>query len=246
MLAVRSPSSTIGCLGAVAVLIRKGPLGWSYMANLFTVAKPLLFTALLLVPETLVAQSSAVQLAPYTGAYSPLTDLERSVVVDDERRVFRLDPQPGLAVGARAIVWLVGPLGVEGTVAYALHDVRRSFEADTTSRSAHAWLGSGRAVLGFGAQGAPIAFHLAGGLSFVARGGDAYRGARDKENLGGVVGVGADFDLGGKLGLTVDVENYFYELRVRVRDPVLGDLQLTHQFQSDLVLTAGLSITLGG
>lgn len=210
------------------------------------VARPLVLIALLLAPQTLLAQSRSIRLVPFVGAYSPLTDLGRFVIVDNDRREFRLDPQPGLAVGARATLWLIGPLGVEGTVGYALHEVRRSFDADTTSRSAHAWLSSGRAVLGFGAQGAPIAFHLVGGLSFVARGGDAYRGVRKKENLGGVVGAGADFDLSGTLGLSVDVENYFYELRVRVRDPLLGDLNLTQQFQSDLVLTAGLSITLGG
>ena len=66
------------------------------------------------------------------------------------------------------------------------------------------------------------------------RGGDAYDGVEDKNDIGGVAGVGMKVGLPGIFKIRVDAEGYFYSAAVGGADS---------RFQTDIVVSAGLVIS---
>ena len=52
-------------------------------------------------------------------------------------------------------------------------------------------------------------------------------------------------DLNDRFSIRLDAEDYFYDLDATLEDPDAGNSLLLRRFQSDLVLSAGLSFAVG-
>ncbi len=191
------------------------------------------------------AQDADFEFVPVLGVYSPLTTLRGIVPADSGTTTVRLTQQAGPAFGARGTFWLAGPVGLEGSFLYALSDAQVTLGSSAQTQNAHVWLASGRLVLAFGAQGGPIAFHVNGGLALIGRGGAAYDNVNSTTDLGGVIGAGASFHLNDRFSIRLDAEDYVYDLDATLEDPAAGNSLLLRRFQSDLVLSAGLSFAVG-
>lgn len=194
-----------------------------------------------------LAQLPGVEFEPYLGVFVPVLDL-----VDDEIDVVggtsavTASQKSALAFGGRLTVWLPGPLGVEGNFVYALSDVEQTFDGAAEDVDANAWALDGRLILQFGVPLAPISFHVNGGVALIDHGGDAYESVTDGDSsIGGVVGAGLRVKLPGLLGIRLDAQSYIYSSEITIDDPDFGgEVMLGSQFQADVVLSAGLVISL--
>jgi hypothetical protein len=166
---------------------------------------------------------------PYGGAYIPTTDL-----VDETDFVRK--HKSGLGLGARATVVIPGPFAIEGNFMYAFSDVEDTPADPVTGANVYAL--SGLLRLNFGLPAAPVSFHVGAGVAYVMRGGDAYEGIEDKNDIGGIAGVGMKVGLPGIFKIRVDAEGYFY--KAALSD---GVDQADSQFQTDIVVSAGLVIS---
>jgi hypothetical protein len=140
--------------------------------------------------------------------------------------------ETGLALGARATIVIPGPLAIEGNFMYALSDVEDEPASPETGANVYAL--SALLQFTFGLPAAPVSFHVGAGPAYVMRGGDAYDGVDDKNDIGGVADVGLKIGLPGIFKIRVDAEGYFYKAAVDGAES---------QFQTDLVLSAGLVIS---
>jgi len=68
----------------------------------------------------------------------------------------------------------------------------------------------------------PVWLSLNGGVSMIRRGGEAYAGVEDKNDVGGVVGATVEFRLGSMLSFYVAAEDYIYGARVEGAETTLG------------------------
>lgn len=162
---------------------------------------------------------------PYGGAFVPTADL-----VDETD--FTRKHKTGLALGARATVVIPGPFAIEGNFMYALSDVEDA-PADPVD-GANVYALSGLLQFAFTLPAAPVSFHVGAGVAYVMRGGDAYEGVDDKNDIGGIAGVGMKVGLPGIFKIRVDAEGYFYKAAVGGADS---------KFQPDIVVSAGLVIS---
>jgi hypothetical protein len=163
---------------------------------------------------------------PYGGAYIPTKDLVSET--DFVRK-----HSTGLALGARATVVIPGPLAVEGNFMYAFSDVEDTPAGTETGANVYAI--SGLLRFNFSLPAAPVSFHVGAGAAYILRGGDAYEGVDDKNDIGGIAGVGMKVSLPGIFKVRADVEGYFYKAALSE-----GGDQADSQFQADIVLSAGL------
>jgi hypothetical protein len=169
--------------------------------------------------------SIGFEFGPYGGAYVPTTDL-----VDETG--FTRKHKTGIALGARASVVIPGPFSVEGNFMYAFSDVEDT-PADPVD-GANVYAVSGLLRLGFSLPASPVSFHVGAGAAYIMRGGDAYEGVEDKNDIGGIAGVGMKAGLPGIFKIRVDAEGLFYSAAVGGADS---------QFQIDIVVSAGLVIS---
>lgn len=162
---------------------------------------------------------------PYGGAYVPTTDLVKETD-------FTRKHKEGLALGGRVTVVIPGPLAIEGNFMYAFSDVEDDPASAETGANVYAL--SALLQFTFGLPAAPVSFHVGAGPAYVMRGGDAYDGIDDKNDIGGVADVGLKVGLPGIFKIRVDAEGYFYQAAIGGADS---------QFQTDLVVSAGLVIS---
>jgi hypothetical protein len=83
-------------------------------------------------------------------------------------------------------------------------------------------------------------FSLNGGGSYVRRSGDAYAGAEDKDDIGGVVGTALGFRLGHMLSFYVAADDYINGTRIDE-----ASLEADNQTQNDVHLSFGFGVPLG-
>lgn len=190
-----------------------------------------------------MAQVPGIEVEPYLGVFVPVLDL-----VDDTQNGLDViaAQKEALAVGGRITVWLPGPLGIEGNFVYALSDVEQTVDGAGGDVDANAWAIDGRLIFKFGVPLAPISFHVNGGIALIDHGGDAYEDVTDGDSsIGGVVGTGLRVKLPGLLGIRLDAQSYLYSAELTVDDPDLGgEVTFGSQFQADIVVSAGLVISL--
>ncbi len=190
-----------------------------------------------------LAQLPGIEVEPYLGVFVPVLDL-----VDDAQLGFDVSAsqKEALALGGRVTVWLPGPLGFEGNFVYALSDVEQSIGGAAEDVDANVWALDGRVVLKFGVPLAPISFHVNGGIALIDHGGDAYDIVTDGDSsVGGVVGAGLRVKLPGLLGIRLDAQSYLYSAEITADDPLFGgERTFGSQFQADIVVSAGLVISL--
>lgn len=176
-------------------------------------------------PALAQVPSIGFEFEPYGGAYVPTTDLVKETG-------FTRKHKTGLALGGRVTVVIPGPLSIEGNFMYAFSDVEDQPADPVTSANVYGL--SALLQFTFGLPAAPVSFHAGAGPAYVMRGGDAYDGVEDKNDIGGVADVGLKVTLPGIFKIRVDAEGYFYSAAVGAADS---------QFQTDLVLSAGLVIS---
>ena len=100
--------------------------------------------------------------------------------------------------------------------------------------------GSARATFYVLPVTSPVWFSVNGGGSYVRRSGDAYEGAEDKDDIGGVVGAAVGFRLGSVLSFYVAADDYIYGTRIDATS-----LEADKQTQNDVQLSVGFGIPLG-
>jgi hypothetical protein len=179
-----------------------------------------------------------IEIEPYVGVYIPFADLANQVV--DGADVLASQKE-ALAVGGRLGLGL-GIVAVEGNFMYAFSDGESTEDGETVSQSAGIWVADARLLLKL--LPGPISLHVSGGPAFIGRSGDFYSDVTDgKTDLGGAVGAGLRVKLPGILAIRGDADLYLYSSKLTV-DTGIGQEELDSQFQADLVLSAGLVISL--
>lgn len=181
-----------------------------------------------------------IEIEPYVGVYIPFADVV-SQSIDGAELVVK--QKEALAVGGRLGLGL-GILAVEGNFMYAFSDGESQADGDTDSESAGIWAADARLL--WKLLPGPISLHLSGGIAFVGRGGDFYSDLTDgSTNVGGALGAGLRVKLPGFLAIRGDADVYLYSSELTANIPDAGgEVKFDSQFQSDLVLSAGLVFSL--
>lgn len=181
-----------------------------------------------------------IEIEPYVGVYIPFADIANQAI-DGVDVVAK--QKEALAVGGRIGIGL-GILAVEGNFMYAFSDGENTAEGGTESQSAGIWAADARLLLKL--LPGPISLHISGGPAFIGRSGDFYSDVTDgKTDLGGAVGAGLRVKLPGILAIRGDADLYLYSASVTANiEGVPAPVTTDSQFQADLVLSAGLVISL--
>jgi hypothetical protein len=179
-----------------------------------------------------------IEIEPYVGVYIPFADLADQVIQDFD---LVASQKEALAVGGRVGLGL-GIVTVEGNFMYAFSDGEVTDDGDTISESASIWAADARLLLKL--LPGPISLHVSGGPAIIGRSGDFYDEVTDgKTDLGGALGVGIRVKLPGILAIRGDADLYLYSSELTA-DTDIGEVTFDSQFQSDLVLSAGLVFSL--
>jgi opacity protein-like surface antigen len=203
------------------------------------------------------AQQVMIEINPFGGLYLPTTDVIEfdSVILDlPSEEMATAKQKTAAAFGGRITIWLQQAFAIEGGFAYALSDgdvelngqdlCDTSFDGDAIVCDANVWFGSLKGLYRFAPQaGANWAIHLGAGPAVISRGGDAFEDADGKTDIGGVLNVGASFDLTPQVAIRLDAEDYLYSAKFEDSESgvELGD----SKFQNDLLFTGGIAIRLG-
>ncbi len=84
------------------------------------------------------------------------------------------------------------------------------------------------------------AIHLGGGVALLSHGGDFWDGVDGTTDIGGVLNVGATFEVSEQVGIRLDVEDFLYAAKFTDN----GE-ETDSKFQNDLVFTGGIAIMVG-
>ncbi len=118
-------------------------------------------------------------------------------------------------------------------------------EQDLLEPDAYVWLASLKGLYRFVPQpGGIFAIHIGGGVALIGRGGDAFEEVGGTTDVGGVLNLGATFDVSPQVAIRLDVEDYLYS--AKFEDDPSGVEISDSAFQNDLIFTGGLVIRLGG
>ncbi len=195
---------------------------------------------MLLLPGGAAAQLPGIEIEPYVGIFVPLSDL-----VDEESTGVRFvaSQNEAFALGGRAMLALGGAMGFEGNFLYAWSDVDTiSSGTGGGSETAYTWAADAR--LHYTLLPGKVSLHFTGGAAIVGHGGDAWQDVVDGDwNVAGVGGVGVKLGLGG-LSLRGDADVYIYSAELTVRNQQGQDVTFGSEVQADLVISAGLVLSL--
>ncbi len=221
--------------------------------------------ALLAVSPAVGQAQVRVEIAPLGGLFLPVTDIvefnQELLTFIEEEVEFLLDLSPGsldldevsakhkaaALFGGRITGWLTDVVALEGSFVFALSDgelkvvgsaLGESFD-ESVDDDANVWLGSLKVLYRFVPQPDAIwAIHIGGGPAIIGRGGDVWEDTDGTTDFGGVLNVGAIFDVSPQVGIRLDVEDYIYSAKFEVEGEELGD----SKFQNDLLFTGGIVI----
>jgi hypothetical protein len=197
---------------------------------------------LVVMPASLNAQFS---IAPEIGVYVPTQPLVTAALQGDPSQFAQLKQEIALSLGGRMSIGF-GRFGIEVSGAYTPSSVVLSssgISLPDTSLSANLVTGTGQLWVQVLPASSPLSLGLSGGLSLTSRGGEAYAGAANTTDLGGVLGVSLGVRLGPVIHLMVTAEDYIYNL-----DPALVGLPpgVDVKTQHDIHLNFGIGIPLLG
>ena len=204
-----------------------------------TAARLSVVALLAVVPVSLNAQFS---IAPEIGVYVPTTPLVTAALGGDPSQIGELKQEISLSIGGRMAIGF-GRFGIEMSGAYMPSGVVLSSSGIDTTAAANLVTGTGQLWVQVLPESSPLSLGLSGGLSVTSRGGDAFAGASNTTDLGGVLGVSLGLRLGPVIHLLVTAEDYIYNL-----DPALVGLPpgTQSQTQHDIHLNFGIGIPLLG
>jgi hypothetical protein len=191
----------------------------------------MLFTAAFTVP----ASAQRLSLSPTVGVYIPTSELLKAANGEQFKQ------EVGIALGGRLGLSFSPRFGIETSVSYV--PSKLNFQLDQagaqTKTDATLLFGSARATLHVIPFTKPVWLTLNGGVSLIKRGGDAYKNAADKTDVGGVVGASVGLNLGGLLSFYVAADDYIYG--TRIADPT----STTKQTQNDVQVALGFGVPIG-
>lgn len=189
--------------------------------------------AVALVPGA-VAMAQKVSISPTIGVYIPTSELVKAANGDQFKQ------EVGLAVGGRLNVNVSPRFGILTSVTYVPSDLKLDLATgEQVKDKANLLFGSARATLYVLPITAPVWFSVNGGASYVRRSGNAYAGASDKDDIGGVVGATVGFRLGSLLSFYVAADDYIYGTRIDE-----ATLQTDKKTQNDVHLQVGFGVPL--
>jgi hypothetical protein len=193
-----------------------------------------LVLAVALAPTSAMAQK--LTLSPTIGVYIPTTELVKAANGQEFKQ------EVALAVGGRIGVNISPRFGILTSVTYVPSDLKLDLgTGQQVKDDANLLFGSARATFYVLPITAPVWLNLNGGASYVRRGGDAYEGLDDKDDIGGVVGATVGFHLGSLLSFYVAADDYIYGTRIDE-----STLEPDRKTQNDVHLAVGFGVPLGG
>ncbi|KPK65632.1 MAG: hypothetical protein AMS21_04210 [Gemmatimonas sp. SG8_38_2] len=217
---------------------------------------PLAVLLALVSAQPLAGQANSLDFVPFVGLLVPTSDLARSTFVapPDEATVIAIRQNAGVQLGARLVAWWSRSVGWEGTFAYSLGTAEAKLgESNLCGQpdakcDANVWYASSKILFRYAPQ--PYSgWALFGGVGLAVAGhvGDFWDNAQAKTDLGGVLDVGASYDLSRIFAIRVDLEDYIYQFNAKIEgDPVLETVLANSKWQNDLVFSAGLVIRISG
>jgi hypothetical protein len=183
-----------------------------------------------------------IEIEPYVGVYVPFADLVSDVV---DGVGVTVKHKEALTLGGR-LTFGLGALGVEGNFVYAFTDVRAKTDGEADEWSGAVWVADARAV--WELSPGPIGLHFNAGIALIGRGGDFYDSFEidgGKTDVGGALGAGIRVRLPGILAIRSDADLYLYSTQLTGTVPGVAEpVTLEAKFQTDLVLSAGLVLSL--
>ena len=192
------------------------------------------FTLVVAVLPVAAARAQKVSISPTIGVYIPTTELIKAANGDEFKQ------EVGLAVGGRINVNVSPRFGILTSVTYVPSDLKLDLATGQQVKDkANLLFGSARATFYVLPITAPLWFSLNGGASYIRRSGDAYAGATDKDDIGGVVGATVGFRLGNMLSFYVAADDYIYGTRI---DEATS--QADKKTQNDVHLQVGFGVPL--
>jgi hypothetical protein len=195
----------------------------------------------LLAPMGLRAQSFSI--APEVGVYIPTQPLLSAATIGPNPQLAEFKQEISFSVGGRMALGFGERFGIEVSGAYMPSSLTLSATGIDTTANANLITGTGQLWVQLLPATSPLSLGLSGGLSVTSRGGDAFAGASNTTDLGGVIGASLGFRLGPFVHFMVTAEDYIYNL-----DPNLVGIpaQVESKTQHDIHLNFGIGIPLLG
>lgn len=195
----------------------------------------LLLTVALTVGLSAPLSAQRLSISPTVGVYIPTTELLNAANGQEFKQ------EVGIALGGRLGVSFSPRFGIETLVSYVPSKLHFTFDPAQTATKTDANLlfGTARATLHVIPFTKPVWLTLNAGASMIKRGGEAYRNATDKTDIGGVVGTSVGVNLGGLLSFYVAADDYIYG--TRIADPT----STTKQTQNDVQIAVGFGLPVG-
>ncbi|HEX2220414.1 MAG TPA: hypothetical protein VHG35_16540 [Gemmatimonadales bacterium] len=199
-------------------------------------ARSLAAAALILATTSVVrpAEAQRLSLSPTVGVYIPTSELVKAAEGEEFKQ------EVALSVGGRLGLTLSPRFGLETSVSYVPSNLRFTFDDSETTTDANLLLGTVRATFHAIPMTSPVWLTLNGGASLVRRGGEAYEGAEDRSDIGGVVGATVGFRLGSMLNFYIAAEDYIYSTQI-ADDELDGDSST----QNDVQIAVGFGFPVG-
>ena len=181
------------------------------------------------------AAAQKLTLSPTIGVYIPTSELVKAANGQQFKQ------QVALAVGGRLGLNFSPRFGILTSVTYVPSDLKLDLATgEQVKDDANLLFGSARATFYVLPVTAPVSLNLNGGVSYVRRGGDAYAGLSDKDDIGGVVGTTVGLHLGSLLSLYVAADDYIYGTRIDETS-----FEAEKKTQNDVHLSVGFGIPVG-
>lgn len=219
----------------------------------------IIVTGLLMVFVAATPSAAQVQvdLVAYGGLYAPLSNLADSETVDPVEGTIGLSvgQSSGLAVGARADLWLSRAWGLEGNFAYAISEATLETEtgvgiSDLCSVAvdcgARVWMGSLLILYQiYPDPDADWSIHFGGGGALISHSGKYWEDIDNTTDFGGVIQLGFAADFTPTAAFRFDAESYLYSYSISFEDPDLGPVTTESKFQTDMVFSGAFVFHLG-
>jgi hypothetical protein len=198
-------------------------------------------------------------LTPYVGLFAPSTNLSSSgASALGLSASASMKQQAAFAFGANASYWVNDRVALELGGAYAASDLKSSFAvsnpgsvlAGNITKNARVWVGSAKLMLGLLPTTNKVSLRLGIGPAIVSRGGSAFKSddaeLRGLTNMAGAISLCTKIPITEMFAVRVRAEDFLYRSNVSYWDSTdpTSNFSFDRKFQSDLMVSAGLQISL--
>jgi hypothetical protein len=189
-----------------------------------------------LTTQTASAQRG-IELGPYLGVYVPTTSFESAPILVPIALPADSRHDAALLLGAEAIFWLGGGLGIAADWGVSASKVRTTSGGVDMTLSAKVNAGTLRLLVPLRVPSLHNRVHLDAGVALIHRSGDFYESYRDKSNVAAVLGIGSELRLAPQINAHLQLSGYLYSMRLRETDGT----EFKSSFQTDILARAGVA-----